>query len=236
MSHELKTPLANIREGTELLMEGAVGSLNGEQREVAGILRDNSLRLQRLIENLLSYSEWQAKRSDLEVGEIRLLAAREVGDRDLPVAAQCAQPATRPAGAGSHADRGPRETAADSRQPDLERREVHAGRRHDHVARGVRRCGQEPRAGRGRHRAWDPAGRTRRGFSRRSTRAPRRRVGWCEARASGCPWCRNSCSRTAAASRSSTANFRALISACGCPLPPRRPKAGEVWGEDTGHA
>jgi two-component system sensor histidine kinase GlrK len=73
MSHELKTPLANIREGTELLMEGAVGSLSVEQREVAGILRDNSLRLQRLIENLLSYSEWQAKRSDLEVGEIRLL-------------------------------------------------------------------------------------------------------------------------------------------------------------------
>ena len=73
MSHELKTPLANIREGTELLMEGAVGSLSGEQREVAGILRDNSLRLQRLIENLLSYSEWQAKRSDLEVSEIRLL-------------------------------------------------------------------------------------------------------------------------------------------------------------------
>jgi len=73
MSHELKTPLANIREGTELLMEGAVGSLTGEQREVTGILRDNSLRLQRLIENLLSYSEWQAKRSDLEVGEIRLL-------------------------------------------------------------------------------------------------------------------------------------------------------------------
>jgi two-component system sensor histidine kinase GlrK len=73
MSHELKTPLANIREGTELLLEGAVGSLSGEQREVAGILRDNSLRLQRLIENLLSYSEWQAKRSDLELSEIRLL-------------------------------------------------------------------------------------------------------------------------------------------------------------------
>jgi two-component system sensor histidine kinase GlrK len=73
MSHELKTPLANIREGSELLVEGAVGSLSAEQREVAGILRDNSLRLQRLIENLLSYSEWQAKRSELEVGEIRLL-------------------------------------------------------------------------------------------------------------------------------------------------------------------
>jgi two-component system sensor histidine kinase GlrK len=73
MSHELKTPLANIREGTELLFEGAVGSLSSEQREVAGILRDNSLRLQRLIENLLSYSEWQARRRTLEVSEIRLL-------------------------------------------------------------------------------------------------------------------------------------------------------------------
>jgi two-component system sensor histidine kinase GlrK len=73
MSHELKTPLANIREGSELLVEGAVGSLSAEQREVTGILRDNSLRLQRLIENLLSYSEWQAKRSELELGEIRLL-------------------------------------------------------------------------------------------------------------------------------------------------------------------
>jgi two-component system, NtrC family, sensor histidine kinase GlrK len=72
MSHELKTPLANIREGSELLMEGAVGGLAPEQREVAGILRDNSLRLQRLIENLLSYSEWQARRGKLEISEFRL--------------------------------------------------------------------------------------------------------------------------------------------------------------------
>jgi len=74
MSHELKTPLANLREGTELLLEGAVGSLNNEQREVGGILRENSLRLQRLIENLLSYSEWQAKRSGLDVTELNLPA------------------------------------------------------------------------------------------------------------------------------------------------------------------
>jgi len=73
MSHELKTPLANIREGSELLIEGAVGALSIEQREVAGILRDNSLRLQRLIENLLSFSEWQARRSELELSEISVL-------------------------------------------------------------------------------------------------------------------------------------------------------------------
>jgi two-component system sensor histidine kinase GlrK len=74
MSHELKTPLANLREGTELLLEGAVGTLSNEQREVGGILRENSLRLQRLIENLLSYSEWQAKRSGLDVTELNLPA------------------------------------------------------------------------------------------------------------------------------------------------------------------
>ena len=137
MSHELKTPLANIREGTELLMEGAVGSLNGEQREVASILRDNSLRLQRLIENLLSYSEWQAKRSELEIGEIRLLPLVKSAIETYQLPLNAHRPATRPASAGSHAGRGPRKAAADPRQPDLERREVHAGRRYDHGARGL---------------------------------------------------------------------------------------------------
>ena len=73
MSHELKTPLANIREGSELMLDGAVGELGDGQREVAGILRDNSLRLQRLIENLLSYSEWQAKRGRLDASAFRLV-------------------------------------------------------------------------------------------------------------------------------------------------------------------
>ncbi len=72
MSHELKTPLANIREGTELLMDGAVGELASAQREVAAILRDNSMKLQRLIENLLSFSAWQAKSVGLEISEFKL--------------------------------------------------------------------------------------------------------------------------------------------------------------------
>ncbi len=72
MSHELKTPLANIREGTELLIDGAVGELDGNQREVAGILRENSLKLQRMIENLLSFSAWQTNSVGLETSEFRL--------------------------------------------------------------------------------------------------------------------------------------------------------------------
>jgi two-component system sensor histidine kinase GlrK len=72
MSHELKTPLANIREGTELLLDGSVGDLDGPQREVTDILRVNGLKLQQLIENLLSFSAWQTKsevliRSDFAV-------------------------------------------------------------------------------------------------------------------------------------------------------------------------
>src|SRR5579863_392031 len=72
MSHELKTPLANIREGTELLMDGAVGELDSNQREVAGILRDNGIKLQRMIENLLSFSAWQTSSVGLEATQFRL--------------------------------------------------------------------------------------------------------------------------------------------------------------------
>jgi two-component system, NtrC family, sensor histidine kinase GlrK len=72
MSHELKTPLANIREGTELLMDGAVGELQTSQREVTGILRENGLRLQRMIENLLSFSAWQTSSVGLEITEFRM--------------------------------------------------------------------------------------------------------------------------------------------------------------------
>jgi two-component system sensor histidine kinase GlrK len=90
MSHELKTPLANIREGSELLVEGAVGGLAPEQREVAGILRDNSLRLQRLIENLLSFSEWQARRGKLEISEfdLRPLVQATIDSHQLAIVAR----------------------------------------------------------------------------------------------------------------------------------------------------
>lgn len=74
MSHELKTPLANIREGTELLLDGSVGELAGPQKEVTGILRINGLKLQQLIENLLSFSAWQSKSEVLTLSEFPLRA------------------------------------------------------------------------------------------------------------------------------------------------------------------
>jgi len=56
VSHELKTPLTNIREGAELLLEPD-GDHAGftERHEIARIVRENSVRLQRMIEELLRY-------------------------------------------------------------------------------------------------------------------------------------------------------------------------------------
>lgn len=72
MSHELKTPLANIREGTELLIDGSVGHLDTQQKEVTGILRENGVKLQRLIENLLTFSDWQTQAVDLDTSDFEL--------------------------------------------------------------------------------------------------------------------------------------------------------------------
>jgi len=74
MSHELKTPLSNIREGTDLLLDGTVGELDPAQREVTDILRMNGLKLQQLIENLLSFSAWQSKNEVLTRTEFPLRA------------------------------------------------------------------------------------------------------------------------------------------------------------------
>lgn len=56
MSHELKTPLSAIREGTELIADGSVGVDTPAHREIVDILRSSSVELQHLIENLLVLS------------------------------------------------------------------------------------------------------------------------------------------------------------------------------------
>ncbi|MCM2309016.1 MAG: HAMP domain-containing histidine kinase [Sulfuritalea sp.] len=57
VSHELKTPLTVLREGSELLAEEVAGSLSERQREIVHILQQNSVELQRLIETLLRHGE-----------------------------------------------------------------------------------------------------------------------------------------------------------------------------------
>ena len=56
ISHELKTPLAALREGVALLEDGVAGTLSDNQREIARILRQNTASLQTQIEDLLRYN------------------------------------------------------------------------------------------------------------------------------------------------------------------------------------
>lgn len=55
-SHELKTPLASIKEGCSLLSEEVVGPLNDQQKEVISLLNSSTGRLNLLIEQLLDYN------------------------------------------------------------------------------------------------------------------------------------------------------------------------------------
>ena len=74
VSHELKTPLTAIREGSELLHDEVGGQLSPQQREIAGILRESSLRLQKMIENLLSYTAVNSRKAELIKQRVDVIA------------------------------------------------------------------------------------------------------------------------------------------------------------------
>lgn len=90
VSHELKTPLTALREGAELLSEEAVGKLKPEQREIAEILRHNSVQLQKLIEDLLSFGAGQFRKvtADLAPVDVREVIGRVAEDQRLAIKAR----------------------------------------------------------------------------------------------------------------------------------------------------
>ncbi len=70
-SHELKTPLATLREGASLLSEGVAGPLTPQQEKIAGIMQANALRLQGLIEELLRMQRASFARDHMETSPVR---------------------------------------------------------------------------------------------------------------------------------------------------------------------
>ena len=80
VSHELKTPLAAMREGVSLMEDGVTGPLNDSQREVARILRQNTAVLQAQIEDLLRFNTaaFDARRLVRRPVELRALIAEQV--------------------------------------------------------------------------------------------------------------------------------------------------------------
>jgi two-component system sensor histidine kinase GlrK len=72
ISHELKTPLASIKEGSGLLRDELVGPINSRQKEVVGILDKNCTKLQELIQNILDFNMAQARKVPAGYSSIRL--------------------------------------------------------------------------------------------------------------------------------------------------------------------
>jgi two-component system sensor histidine kinase GlrK len=88
LSHDLKTPLAALREGTELLNDQVAGPLAPPQRQVVAILRDNSVKLQRLIEDLLDYQRALHAASGLQVSTVAIDSLVRQSLRSHQLAAQ----------------------------------------------------------------------------------------------------------------------------------------------------
>ena len=88
VSHELKTPLTALREGAELLHDQVAGPLAPPQRRVVSIMRDNSIKLQRLIEELLDYQRALHAAASLEVKTVVLDALVTEAAREHELAAR----------------------------------------------------------------------------------------------------------------------------------------------------
>ncbi len=78
VSHELKTPLAALREGSDLLADEVGGQLSDQQREITTILRNKSLQLQRMIENLLNFSAGDAARYNRSLLHVQAVSVRQL--------------------------------------------------------------------------------------------------------------------------------------------------------------
>lgn len=80
VSHELKTPLASLREGVAVLGDGVAGPLNPNQAEVVNILQHNTQVLQSQIEALLSFNAaaFEARQLKREKTDLRALLEDQV--------------------------------------------------------------------------------------------------------------------------------------------------------------
>ena len=67
VSHELRSPLATIKEATNLVLEGMVGPVNEGQKDLLGTAKENIDRLGRLINNILFFQKMEAGKTEYEL-------------------------------------------------------------------------------------------------------------------------------------------------------------------------
>jgi len=72
VSHELKTPLASMKEGVDLLADGVPGPLNAEQQSITRIMRGNVRDLHQRIDNLIHYDRALHDPEPLQITTVKL--------------------------------------------------------------------------------------------------------------------------------------------------------------------
>nr|WP_211183608.1 HAMP domain-containing sensor histidine kinase [Pseudoalteromonas arctica] len=76
VTHELKTPLASMVEGTDLLADEIVGPINKEQQAVLALITQSMVRLRAMIDSLLSYNAIRSSKKDLSELEFSQLITK----------------------------------------------------------------------------------------------------------------------------------------------------------------
>lgn len=69
VSHELRTPMTSIKEGISIVLEGAAGQINDDQKELLGIAKRNLDRLARLINDVLDFQKLQSGKMGFNMQE-----------------------------------------------------------------------------------------------------------------------------------------------------------------------
>lgn len=85
VSHELKTPLATLKEGTDLLSENVVGELNAEQQDIVQLMKIGNITLNDLVENLLEYQRTISTQIEINYSnfELKTLINRVINEYQL---------------------------------------------------------------------------------------------------------------------------------------------------------
>lgn len=69
VSHDLRVPLASMKEGMDLVLNGLTGAINEEQKEILGIVKSNIDRLAHLATNTLDFQKLRAGKMELDMQE-----------------------------------------------------------------------------------------------------------------------------------------------------------------------
>ena len=74
VSHELRTPLTSIKGAVELILGGSEGTVPDSQKEFLNIVKNNTLRLIKLISDLLDLSKIESGKITMEIRPHNILA------------------------------------------------------------------------------------------------------------------------------------------------------------------